>query len=108
MNDFDQFLLTQAMGQPIRFYRKLGFLVKGANTILMLSQAISWSVASDDGWFCKSQYEWEDFTCLTRSEQETARKQLRNTAFWQEEIKGMPAKLFFRVDLVEVTRALEA
>jgi len=107
MNDFDQFLLTQAMGQPIRFYRKLGFLVKGANTILMLSQSISWSMASQDGWFCKTQYEWEDSTLLTRSEQETARNQLRSTTFWQEERRGLPARLFFRVDLVELARAWE-
>ncbi len=66
----------------------------------MLSQAIYWTPRTKDpeGWFYKSQKEWEEETGLTRSEQEIARKQLKQTGFWQEKLKGVPATLYYCVD----------
>nr|MDQ3828913.1 hypothetical protein [Candidatus Tectomicrobia bacterium] len=59
-----------------------------------------------DGWFYKTQPEWEDETGMGRSEQETARKHLRRTPFWQETRRGVPAKLYFRIDLERLAEAL--
>jgi hypothetical protein len=50
--------------------------------------------------------EWEEETGLGRSEQETARKRLRQTTFWREARRGLPDNLYFRVDLDELERVL--
>jgi hypothetical protein len=79
---------------------------------LILSQAIYWTEVVEEkqpdrgGWFYKKQAEWTDETCLSRWEQESARKQLRQWSFWQERRGGQPAKLWFRVDLTKLAAAI--
>ncbi len=67
----------------------------------MLSQAVYWSSRTNDseGWFYKSQVEWEAETGLTRYEQESAHKKLVKLGFMQEKKQGLPCKLYYRVDL---------
>lgn len=79
---------------------------------LMLSQAIYWSGVLEkdpdraDGWFYKSQAGWEEELCIGRWEQETARKCLRRFAFWQEERRGSPAKLWFRLNFEKLAESV--
>ena len=82
---------------------KLGVL--GA---LMLSQAIYWTLRTQDpdGWFCKTREDWQKAIGLGRWEQETARRRLRGTGFWHEERRGVPARLYFRVDFAGLNAAL--
>lgn len=86
--------------RPIAFQRCFVRLTHSVNAALMLSQAVYWSIRTKnpDGWFWKTQDEWEEETGLTRREQESARKQLRSIGFWDEELRGVPAKLYFHVD----------
>ena len=106
--------LDLVLDRPIAFHRsfvsirtKTGGKL-GVAAALMLSQAIYWARRSsdDEGWFYKTQEEWEEETGLTRREQETARKRLRATDFWHEELRGMPARLHFRVDFEALAAAL--
>lgn len=69
-----------------------------------MSQAVYWSSTlptERDGWFYKSATEWEAETGMTESEQQTARKRLRNIGVWDE--KQHPSSLnrskWFRVDM---------
>jgi hypothetical protein len=96
------------LDRPIAFHRIFATLAGSATAGLMLSQAFYWSRRTKDsgGWFYKTQAEWEEETALGRSEQETARKRLRRTSFWQEKRCGLPAKLYFRIDLAELERAV--
>lgn len=75
----------------------------------MLSQAIYWMgrTTLDGGWFYKTQDEWEEETMLTRREQETVRKSLRDTGFWKEELRSVPARLHYRIDLHSLRSALQ-
>jgi hypothetical protein len=98
--------LFDLLDRPIAFHRGLKRVINSANTALMLSQAIYWSRRTEDGWFYKTQVEWEEETFLTRSEQELARKYLRTQNFWHEERRGCPAKLYFRVDFQALLKAL--
>ena len=59
-------------------------------------------------WFSKSQDEWDEETGLSRWEQVTARRLLREAGFLEEQRLGMPAKLWFRVCPERVWRALQA
>lgn len=78
----------------------------------MLSQAFYWTknetAMARDGWFYKTQADWHEETCLTRTEQENARKRLREKGFMQEDLRGLPAKMWYRVDLEKVITALSA
>ncbi len=92
--------------RPIAFYPLLARLAGSVLAGVMLSQGLYWSkrTTTKDGFFWKTQEQWEEETCLTRSEQETARKKLLALAapdgrkVWHEERRGVPAKLFFYVD----------
>lgn len=101
---------------PVTFHPTLARMVGSVSAGLLLSQAIYWTNLIEknperfpgrDGWFYKSQLEWEEETCLGRWEQESARKSLRRFAFWQEKRRDSPAKLWFRVDLQKLAEAIE-
>jgi hypothetical protein len=92
--------IFQILAPPIAFHRCLVPVAGSVNAALMLSQALYWTSKTKDpqGWFYKSGVDWEEETALSRSEQEIARKLLRNSGFWQEKLRGVPATLYFRVD----------
>ncbi|MGL1664079.1 hypothetical protein ACSTJP_00070, partial [Vibrio parahaemolyticus] len=68
---------------------------------LMLSQALYWSKRTNDpdGWFYKSQVEWEEETGMTRYEQEGARKALIKLGVLEELKRGVPCRLHYRVNM---------
>ena len=104
-------LLLDIFDLPISFHRCLVPITGGVTAALMLSQAIWTSEGLDPeagGWFCRSQEEWTEETGLSRWEQETARRSLRNGGFVEERRAGLPAKLWFRVRPEVVSRALRA
>jgi hypothetical protein len=78
------------------YARLTGSIVAG----LFLSQAMYWTSRVPEGrggWFYKSQAEWQEETCLTRTEQETARKKLIALGILEEKRAGQPARLWYRV-----------
>jgi hypothetical protein len=93
-------LIKKLSDRPIAFHRIYAKISGGITSGLMLSQAMYWSSRTNDsdGWFYKTADEWEEETALSRREQETARMRLRNAGFWEEKLRGVPAKLHFRID----------
>ncbi len=81
-------------------------LTKSINAALFLSQAIYWQRKNTEKYFFKTMKEWKIETGLSEWQQEGARKTLRKMRWWKEEKRGMPAKLFFKVDLQELEKAL--
>jgi hypothetical protein len=103
-------LLLQLFDLPVSFHRCLVPITGGVTAALMLSQAIWTTQELDpawDGWFSKSQDQWTELTGLSRWEQETARRALRNAGFLEERRAGMPSKLWYRVRAAQVWRALQ-
>ncbi len=92
-------LLLQLFDLPISFHRCLVPISGGVNAALMLSQAI---------WATEQLAAERHGAELSRWEQETARRSLRNAGFLEERRVGMPAKLWFRVRPDRVWRALQA
>jgi len=72
----------------------------GIKAGLFLSQLMYWSSKGNDpdGWIYKTRDEWKAETALSRREQETARRRLRDVAVLDEELRGLPAQLHFRVN----------
>jgi len=103
-------LLLQLFDLPVSFHRCLVPITGGVTAALMLSQAIWTTQELDpawDGWFSKSQDQWTDDTGLSRWEQETARRALRNAGFMEERRAGMPSKLWYRLRPAQVWSALQ-
>ena len=99
--------------KPIAFHRPLVSISGSVTAALLLSQAIYWSkrcATHDDGnkWFYKTQADWEEETGLTRYEQESARKVLRDKGILKEKRVGIPAKLFFTVDFDKLSELIES
>ena len=104
-------LLLEVFDMPLSFHRCLVPVAGGVAPALMLSQAI-WTTQTlepiEDGWFMRSQEQWTQETGLSRWEQETARRGLRQAGLVEERRLGMPAKLWFRVCPGVILRALQA
>lgn len=100
--------VAELLDRPIAFQRAFVRLGAGITGALMLSQAVYWSRRTDDDsdWFYKTQAEWEDETGLTRHEQETARSKLCKLGILEEMKRGIPCKLFFRVNLEKLSTYL--
>ncbi len=99
------------LDRPIAFHRPFVTITGSVTAALFLSQAIYWAKrckAHEDGcfWFYKTQADWEEETGLTRYEQEGARKALRNLGVLKEKRIGLPAKLYFCIDLAALEAAL--
>jgi len=88
------------LDRPIAFQRIFVEFGAGITGALFLSQCVYWAnrTKDKDGWFYKTQEEWQDETGLSRYEQEGARKKLRDIGLIEEMKSGVPAKLYYRVD----------
>jgi len=101
--------LIDIMDRPIAFQRPYVALTGSINAALFLSQACYWTTRGDsEGWFFKKQSEWQDETGLTRREQETARKTLKELGILEESLEGIPAQLFYRVNQAKLKAGLSA
>jgi hypothetical protein len=105
MPDF-KILLVRAGFRSIAF-NPFYARISGVKAGLLLSQAMYWQEnVGVDKWFYKTQQEWQSETCLTRTEQESARKTLRRLGLLEEKVAGMPAKIHFRVNLTSLADRL--
>lgn len=100
--------ITALLDRPIAYHRVFAEIGGSVTAGVFLSQAVYWSQrASDpDGWFWKTQKEWHEETYLKRSEQEIARRELRASGILEEKKKGVPAKLYFRVNVEALANRL--
>jgi hypothetical protein len=100
MNNEKQIILEMIGRPPIAFYRPLASIAGGATGGLFLSQLLYWNGKGDDteGWIYKTGEEWQEETCLTRSEQECARKVLKQLCIVEEKKKGLPCRLHYRIN----------
>lgn len=101
--------IIDLLDRPIAFHPALVRLGIGVTGALMLGQAIYWTkrTSDQDGWFWKTSTEWEEETGLTRREQDGARARLREAGFIEERKHGIPARLYYRVNLDKLGAALD-
>lgn len=107
--------MLDMLERPIAFHCVFATVGGGAVEGLLLSQAFYWSKTATakerDGWFYHSYAEWEDETALTRREQQTARKHLRERGLLEERIGVQPGEgrvVWFRVNRQALSEALKA
>lgn len=103
-------IIAACLSRPTAYHRIFSRIGGGALAGLFLSQLWYWSDKGRDadGWIYKTQAEWQDEIDMTRDEQETARKALRKRGLIEEVKRGLPAKLFYRIDQEAITAAIIA
>lgn len=101
---FKEFLRSR----PVAFYPDFAAIGGSVTAGVLLSQLFYWKdkETDPDGWIYKTQKHWKDEICLSRPEQETARRKLREAGILQEKLKGNPAKLYYRIDFDAMIAAL--
>jgi hypothetical protein len=103
-------LALEVFDLPITFHRCLVRVTGSVTAALMLSQAIAWTEELEpgaEGWFSRTQRDWAEEIGLSRWEQETARRTLRDGAFLEERKVGMPARIWFRVNAPALWKVLQ-
>jgi hypothetical protein len=99
-------MIYDLFDRPIAYHRVLAEIAGSASGGVFLSQAIYWArrATLPDGWFYKTSDQWFEETYLSRREQETVRRRLTAINILQEEKRGVPAKLHYRVNESELER----
>lgn len=92
-------VLKELLRQPIAFHRVFVDLAGSVNAALFLSQACYWSDVTGWDWFYKTQQEWQKETGLTRHEQDASRKKLLKIKVLKEARRGVPARMYYQVQL---------
>jgi hypothetical protein len=94
--------------RPIAFHPELARAFGGINEALFFQQIAYWSDKGDDPeWIYKSQVELEHETCLSAYQQKQARDHLKRLGVLQDERRGVPARLYYRIDWTATFRFLE-
>lgn len=104
-------VLWPLLGRHIAFHRRLVDVTGCVKAALLLSQAIYWTrhgrdVVRSDGWFTKTAQQWQLETGLTEREQGRVRAVLRGRALIAEQRKGLPARLYFRLQADQLAQVL--
>lgn len=104
--------VRELLGQPIAYYRGLAMLTGSAKSALLLGQALYWTQHGRDiertqGWFYKTTSHWTQETGLSIREQVSARRRLVALGVLEERRAGVPAKLYYRVNLTHLAGVLD-
>ncbi|RXJ10458.1 primosomal protein I [Lelliottia nimipressuralis] len=101
--------LIQLLDRPIAYQPafaqlRAGKVKSGPAAAVLLSQLVYWHNRMDGEWMYKTREDIKKETGLSRDEQETARKRLVALGVLQEDLRGVPATVHYKID----TERLEA
>jgi hypothetical protein len=103
-------VLLELYSEPVSFHRPFVELGGGVTAALFLSCACDEAAKlppDGDGWLRLSTEQWREATCLSRTEQENARRALRDRGLISERRVGMPARLELRVEIARLMELLQ-
>jgi hypothetical protein len=102
-------ILYELSEKPIAFQRVFVTITGSIHAGLFLSQACYWSKIkrNEDGWFWKTREQWQEETGMERDAQEKSRRECAKVGVIEEELRGVPAKLFFRVNFEKLIELLQ-
>jgi hypothetical protein len=108
--DTERVLNYLISGGVVAYQRAIAHAVGDALAGLLFSQLWYWSGRQPDdreGWFFMTQEQILVETAITRREQETCRRKLRELGILDEELRGHPAKLWYRINVRGVIQLIE-
>lgn len=109
-NDTERIISYLLSSGCVAYQRGLARAVGDHSAGLLLSQMWYWSErqpAERDGWFFMTQEQIEDELVMHRKEQESSRRRLRALGVLEEARRGVPAKLWFRINRPAVVKMLQ-
>ena len=100
--------MDDILDRPISYNPAFRRITGSTVASIFATQCWYWSKRhkDDDGWFWKTGAEWEEETGLTRSEQETARKHCKRVGIVEEQLKGVPATMYYRINRPKIYELL--
>ena len=100
----------QAVGRPVAYYPSISKAFDSCTVGVFLSQFMYWEgkQSDKDGWIYKRQADIQKETGLSRYEQETIRRKLRQLNVIEEKKAGAPAKLYYRFNWDRVSKIVVA
>lgn len=101
--------LRPLLDRPIAFHPFFIDVGGSITAALFLSQLFYWSLRTSDhdGWVYKTQAEWKEEIRLSRKQQESARRRLRERGLLEEKLEGLPAQLFYRINQRALVAGIE-
>ncbi|WP_420956166.1 hypothetical protein ACNSZH_16710 (plasmid) [Burkholderia gladioli] len=113
--DFSARMLLTVFDAPLFIRRNFVDITGSITAALMLTYAVDLYSSHEpvvtpdrEGWFKLTAEEWQRETGMTRSEQATARRALRERGLFEERRVGMPARVLTRVDFDALGAAMQA
>ncbi len=103
-------LVLELYSEPVAFHRPFVELTGSVTAALFLSCACDEAgklPGDSDGWIHLSTEQWRHLSCLSRTEQGSARKALRERGLLEERRVGMPARLAVRVNIARIMEQLQ-
>ncbi len=95
--------------RPIAFHPIMARVLGGVYEALLFQQLAFWSdKGSDPEWIYKTREELREETTLNRYQQEQARGNLRKLGVIEEQRRGLPARMHYRIHWERVFELLEA
>jgi hypothetical protein len=100
----------EILGSPIAFHRVYATIAGSASAGLFLSQAMYWDLRTNDpqGWFYKTYEQWTSETALNRYELDKIRHHLTTINILKTQLKGSPARLYYRINHKVLNNFLDA
>jgi hypothetical protein len=92
--------LPKILHHIIAYHRIFALVGGSAQAGIFLSQAYYWTPKANnpEGWFYKTKEEWEKETGLTRRQQDTVVKHLKEIGILSVELRGIPCKLYYKIN----------
>ena len=86
---------------PIQFYPRIA-AVAGAKATILIGQLIGWHEASRLEWLCWTMDEIQQATGLSKVEQRTARRKLKQLGFLKELENRLEHKMYYQVQFDKI------
>lgn len=93
--------------QTVAYHPVLAKVFGGIEAGIFLSKMLVWN-KTDGEWIARTQAELETETGLSRRNQETARRKLREAGIIEDRLMGVPATVHYRLDIEAIASALNA
>lgn len=96
-----------AVGRPIAYYPEIAKII-GVKATIFLCQFLYWQGKQDDpeGWIYKTQEEIYEETGLSRKEQESSRRKLKDLGILEEKVEGVPPIVHYRFNWEELDKLI--
>lgn len=90
----------------IAFRPRMARALNGITDAIFLQQLMHWCKAEPDGWFWHTAEQIEEETTIKKDAQQAIRKRLMGKGLLEEKREGLPARMYYRLNWLEIANIL--